>query len=319
MKNSPRSHPSLFNLVLGVLAATSVACGGDSESTESDLSTKTTYVDLGDFVTSDADIERWSEIRRELTDAFDEICGDTFCGGDYSNIYSLGFTCSVSSKQGRIRECLWTFAASDESIDGAEGVIASNVPFFECRVRPTGTVRRLLPAFGEDPLRSELPGMGGSLYDALGDCFEHPIGEIELPEPVEGPFVDAADGLEDSEIDAWYAMTYALRADFDDICGDTFCEGDFANLQPLRFRCSESTVTGKLGSCAWVFAGSYAERDAHGFHRVTKAPFTCTFPVDGTSAELAAALAPDAEETRSLYRPLPGSATSINDALIECL
>ena len=37
----------------------------EADSQDSSL-TGTTYVDLGDFVTSDADIERWSEIRRGL-------------------------------------------------------------------------------------------------------------------------------------------------------------------------------------------------------------------------------------------------------------
>ncbi len=281
--------------------------------------TGTTFVDLGDFVTSDADIERWSEIRRGLDARFDEVCGDTFCEGDYSNLESLGFTCSVSSKQGRIRECVWTFAASAESVDGASGSIAASVPFYECRVRPTGRVRELLGAFGEDPLRRELPGLSGSLYDALGECFDHPLGETALPAPSEGPYADVADGLEDEEIDAWYAMTSALRAGFDDLCGDSFCEGDYPNLRSLRFRCSENTGTGKLGTCAWIFAGSDASRDRKGFIQVRKQPFLCSFPVDATPGELAAALAPGASETSVMFRPLPNATISINDALIGCL
>jgi hypothetical protein len=277
-----------------------------------------TYVDLGDFITSDADIERWSEIRRGLDARFDEVCGDTFCEGDYSNIESLGFTCSVSSNQGRIRECVWMFAASAESVDGASGSIAASVPFYECRVRPTGAVRELLEAFGDDPLNSELPGLSGSLYDALGGCFDNPLGATVLPAPSEGPYRDVAAGLEDGEIDAWYAMTAALRADFDAICGDSFCEGDYANLQSLRLRCSESTETGKLGTCAWIFAGSATSRDASGFIQVSKQDFTCSFPVDATHGELAAALAPGASETNVLFRPLPNTTTSLNDAILGC-
>lgn len=302
-----------------VSAFAAAACNGDGTGTsESDVTSKTTYLDIGDFVSSDADIERWLDIRLGLDREFDQICGDTFCGGDWSNLYSLGFTCSVSSKQGRMRECLWTFAASDERIDGATGAITSTVPFFECRSRPTGTVRNFLPAFGADLMDSTLPGLAGTLSESLTDCFDTPIGAETLPEPTEGPFADVADNLASEEIDAWYSMLSNLRQGFDDACGDSFCEGEYTNLQALRFRCSENTETGKLGTCAWMFAGSNVERTSKGFMEVDKAPFVCTFPVDATPAELAAALAP-IEGDDPLRRPLPNGTTTLNDVLIDCL
>lgn len=279
---------------------------------------QTRYVELGDFVTSDADIERWREIRQKLDAGFDDVCGDTFCEGDYTNLQSLGFTCSVSSKQGRIRECVWTFAASNEAIDAGTGAIAADIPFFECRFRPTGKVSGLLQSFGDDPLRSTLPGADTSIYDALGDCFNHPIDATALPAPVEGPYVGATDLLEGESIDAWYAMTHALAAEFDSICGDSFCEGDYTNLEALRFSCSTNTETQKLGTCAWTFAGSANVLRHNGFVRVEGQPFTCSFTVDATPAELASALAPSSEGS-VLYRALPGATTSINDALIDCL
>jgi hypothetical protein len=254
-----------------------------------------------------------------LVDEFDEICPDTFCAGDYTNIYSIDFTCSVSSKQGRIRECLWTFAASDESLDPADGSIAATVPFYECRVRPTGTVRNFLPQFGDDPLRSEIAGLGGSLYDAIGECFESPIGRTELPETGEGPYADVRDGLDDETYEAWFAMTSDLRQTFVDVCGDAFCAGDIPDIEPLRFRCSENTETGRIGECAWVFGGAAVERTSKGWLEAERVPYVCRFPVDATPAELAAALAPDAPGESPLYRPLPNAETSINDVLIDCL
>lgn len=311
---------SLAILSLASLFALAAACE-EAPGTQENDATQTVYVDLGDFVTSDADIERWLEIRRGLTDDFDQVCGDTFCGGDFSNIYSLGFTCSVSSKQGRIRECLWTFAASQELIDGATGDIASTVPVFECRMRPTGTVRHFLPAFGEeDFIDSPLPGLDGSVYDQLMDCFEPPANAEPLPEPTDGPFVDAADNLtEEADINAWYAMAIALRQSFDDVCGDSFCEGEYTNITPLRFRCSMNAETGKLDTCAWVFAASNNERTKKGFHVVDKADFVCTFPVDATPAELSATLDPEAGGGDLLDRTLPNSTKSLNDVLIDCL
>ncbi len=316
------SRRLLSSLVVASLLPCALLVGAGCEGTGSQENdaTATQYVDLGDFLTADADIERWYEIKRGLTDDFDQICGDTFCGGDFSNIYSLGFTCAVSSKQGRVRECIWTFAASDELIDGATGSIASTVPFYECRFRPTGTVRHFLPAFvGDEYIDSPLPGLEGSLYDGLGDCFDQPIAGEPLPEPTDGQFADVIDNIPSEDADAWFEMTFALRQAFDDACGDSFCEGEYTNLQPLRFRCSMNVETGELGTCAWMFAGSNLERKKTGFHDVDKASYVCTFPVNATPGELAAALDPEAPGGDILRRPLPGSTTSINDVLIDCL
>ncbi len=239
--------------------------------------TGTTFVDLGDFVTSDADIARWSEIRRGLEARFDEVCGDTFCEGDYSNIESLGFTCSVTSKQGRIRDvCGRSRPAPSPSTARPE----ASLPACLLRVpRPADRAgARALEGVRRRSLSSRLPGLSGSLYDALGDCFDHPLSEVALPSPSEGPYTDVADGLQDEEIDAWYAMTSALRAGFDDVCGDSFCEGEYTNLRSLRFRCSENTGTGKLGTCAWIFAGSDTSRDRRGSSRCANSPSFAASP-----------------------------------------
>ena len=50
-----------------------------------------------------------------------------------------------------------------------------------------------------------------------------------------------------------------------------------------------------------------------------KAPYVCTFPVDGTASELAAVLAPGADSEDPIRRPLPNSDASIYDALVDCL
>ncbi len=305
-------------LLLASVPVGLVACG-DTGSQTSDA-TQTVYVDLGDFVSGDADIDRWIQIRRGLDDEFDQICGDTFCGGDYSNIYSLGFTCSVSSKQGRMRECVWPFAASQELVDGATGAIASSVASFVCRMRPSSTVRHFLPAFGDgDFLEAQLPGLEGTVYEQLFDCFEPPFDADPLPEPTEGPYADAADLLADEDVGPWYAMVSGLRQSFDDACGDSFCEGEYTNITPIRFRCSMHTETGRLDTCAWVFAASQNERSKKGFHTVEQASYVCTFPVDATPGELAAALDPDASGPSPLDRPLPGSAATLNERLIDCL
>jgi hypothetical protein len=318
---------TLATLVIAGAALFAAACapasplapGGDAAG-ETELGVATQYVFLGEYVTAEADYQRWRDIQAALEAQFDETCGDTFCEGDFSNIRSLGFECSVTSKLGKIRECVWTFAASDELVDGATGTVAARVPFFECRVHPTGKVKQLLPAFGDDPLHAELPGLGASLYDVLGDCLESPAFAGEpLPEPSDGPFVDASELLDGADVDAWYEMTAALRQGFDEVCGDTFCEGDYPNLQPMRFRCSAAQGSGQIGECAWIFAGSYADRTKKGFITVNEAPFACAFPVTATAAELAQALSPDACGEDPLHRALPGGTASVYDALADCL
>ncbi len=311
-------------LVLAMLVCTGCAPSGvgDLEEQDDDLDAAlggTTYVEIGEWLDDDAELEAWMGIRGALDSAFDEVCGDTFCEGDYTNLTPLDFTCTVSQKRGRVRECAWTFAASDERVDAATGAVGAQVPFFVCRVRPKGKANDLLTALATDPLTAKLPGLEVSLHDVLGDCFEEPLDVETPPAGGDGPFADVADGLEAEAIDAWYTMTRALRDDFDLACGDTFCEGDFTNVTPLRMRCSEDVGTGRIATCAWSFAGSDSTPKKNGLVRVTREASTCSFAVDATPAELAAALAPGAADAAPLMRALPGATTSIYDALMLCL
>lgn len=306
-----------------VLLATSFlfACGAADEGAESQeddaTSARTQYVDIGQFLQGD-DYEAWFEARRGLERGFDDICGDTFCGGDWTNLYSLGFTCSVSSKIGKVRECLWTFAGSQEQVDGQTGAIAGSLAFFECRIKPGGNAKALVAAFGDDPLRAEIPGLGGSIYDQIGECFRAPVGQQPLPEYVEGPFANVMDVLGGDTFESYFAAIHNAHRAFDQVCGDTFCEGEYTNLQSLRLSCSQN-AEGQLGECLWAIAGSDASIDSRGFHKVQRAPFLCKIPVSGTAAELAAALAPEDNGTPLFERALPGSNESLNDALGRCL
>jgi hypothetical protein len=122
----------------------------------------------------------------------------------------------------------------------------------------------------------------------------------------------------DAELERWFELKQSLRRDFDQICGDTFCEGDFTNLEALRFRCSVSTSTGQLRSCLWLFAGSYETiTPSTGNIRPTARFFSCKIPVQGTPAQLTAALL--APGDGPLWQPLPGSGQSIYDTLLTCL
>ncbi|QSQ20801.1 hypothetical protein JY651_37075 [Pyxidicoccus parkwayensis] len=132
------------------------------------------YVDTSSYLTSEADLNAWYQLRANLNQNFDDVCGDTFCEGDYSNIQSLRFRCSVDNRTGVIGECVWVFAASNEEVDPATGAISVDAQSFTCRVplAPRTTIQSLLAALaGPNPLRATLPRSTLSIYDGLADCL----------------------------------------------------------------------------------------------------------------------------------------------------
>lgn len=132
-----------------------------------------------------------------------------------------------------------------------------------------------------------------------------------------------ADAGDDASFAAWLGLRTTLRDNFDDVCGDTFCEGDYSNLEPVRLRCSVDIVSKKLRTCKYVFAGSYELVNAStGSIRVTARTFSCVIPVSGVHvADFLATLtaAPANSRDRPLQRPLPGGVRSIYDSLVGCL
>lgn len=122
----------------------------------------------------------------------------------------------------------------------------------------------------------------------------------------------------DTQFEAWYDLTSALRRNFDDICGDTFCEGDYSNIESLRYRCSVDDANGSIGQCVWVFAGSYEEIDPDtGSVAVNARTWTCRSAIGHhtTVDALLETLAGD----EPLYTTLPGSRSTIYDGLVGCL
>lgn len=141
------------------------------------------------------------------------------------------------------------------------------------------------------------------------------------PAPVlaAGPYVDASAYVSgEAQIEAWYGMTRQLKRDFDLICGDTFCEGEYTNIEALSYRCSVHRVSGRIGMCAWTFAASREDVDpATGKLAVRPQSWTCrTRLVPGTTLE---ALLAAVDGRSPLYAPLPGGAAPIYEGLIGCL
>lgn len=134
-------------------------------------------------------------------------------------------------------------------------------------------------------------------------------------------FVEASSYFTDpAEIDAWYELMRRLKDDFDAVCGDTFCEGDYTNYEPLAFRCSVDEETGSIGRCMWILAASNEEIDpATGDVMVEVGTWICEMPVAPETAASDLVEALSAEGERPIHTTLPGTDRTLYDGLVACL
>jgi hypothetical protein len=149
--------------------------GEEDVATEPQAQGGPAHRDVEEVLTSEADFERWFTLQRGLEQGFDDICGDTFCEGDFTNLEALSFSCSVSSRTGQLKTCLWLFAGSSEAVDASTGKIRPTARFFPCTIPVQGTpaalMDALLAAGGDGPLWRPLPGSSQSIYDVIGGCL----------------------------------------------------------------------------------------------------------------------------------------------------
>jgi hypothetical protein len=174
-------HTRSLSLSLSLLlSAVLASCSSPPSSAEQDEAALRTdrppaYRDVEETFTSEADQNRWFDLRRGLAQDFDDICGDTFCEGDFSNLVPLGLRCSVSVRTGQLKSCLWLFAGSYESVTASTGNIRPVAKFFHCTFAPPATPAALMDALlapgGRGPLWQPLPGGTETLYDVLGRCL----------------------------------------------------------------------------------------------------------------------------------------------------
>jgi hypothetical protein len=133
-----------------------------------------------------------------------------------------------------------------------------------------------------------------------------------------GTYVDMDDYLKGSQRDAWSYTTYFLRSNFNDVCGDTFCEGEYSNIQELRYRCSVDANTGMVGECVWLFAASDEQIDPADGKIITQPKiWACVSPLAAQTraVDLAQALA----NQKPLFTPLPQTHRTLYDGLMDCL
>ncbi|WP_421569328.1 hypothetical protein [Stenotrophomonas sp. PD6] len=133
-----------------------------------------THVDLVDFPTVQANWDRFHDLARRLAVGFDNVCADTFCEGEFSDIEAFRLRCAVERATGSVSECRWAFAASEVEVDEQTGRIVARQPTWLCRLPiPAGTsVETLFNALaGPNAIFARLPGAGTSVYEAVGDCL----------------------------------------------------------------------------------------------------------------------------------------------------
>jgi hypothetical protein len=317
------SLPRWSLLALAPLALLSAGCGADAPSTDEQDATATQYLDAETFWKTQPERDAWAQMITRMGEDFADICGDTFCGGDYSNLRPLDFTCAVSSKVGQIHDCLWTFAGTSELVNPATGALTVSKPSFQCHVkvnaRASKLVEVLTPEESDSVIRRPLPGGTTSIYDAIGECFQHPLDASPLSPIYSKDPSYAVVGDAPATDGSWFSAERSFGQAFADACPGSFCKGPFDNLGALRLTCAVSITTGNIKSCAVMLAGSKpAVSTSKGTVSTDFKSYRCSLPMKGSPNALSAMILAD-DPTPMLDRPLPGSTKTARQALAGCL
>ena len=133
------------------------------------------YVDAINWPASEAGMERFEKLSEHLSGAFNNICGDTFCEGDYGNLRPMELRCSVDSTKGTMKQCLWTFAGSYTQVNGKSGAVQVNAKLFKCKLSlakdtPAEAFYEALMS-SKEPLEVKLPMTRKTVFDGLNACL----------------------------------------------------------------------------------------------------------------------------------------------------
>lgn len=123
----------------------------------------------------------WTDIdamKKALVEAFDSQCGDSWCEGNYGNLTSMGFDCSVDDASGQILSCVWAFAGTNALVNDQTGIIQTDQTVRFCKIEPKMKMAELIETVIKtneknwmDTLDLQLPGMNKSLIEVLNDCL----------------------------------------------------------------------------------------------------------------------------------------------------
>lgn len=313
----------LFALVPALAAFATSACTapvtGDASAESSEDELRTGYDDLATVLSAnDKEFDRWLAAKKALRQGFDRICGDTICSGDFSRLTTVLIQCSATPKARKLGECVWILGDSIDDVHPKTGKILSDTRVFACKVPVSSSAKAMLDTLtnaGDDALHAVLPGTQGSFYDALTTCFRGVVGNPP-PSYGSGPFVELEENLQSDETAsiAWWSTKRKLNEAFDDVCGDTFCEGEFQDVSGLRLSCAVDTSKNKVRSCRWSFARANTSIGVRGAITAETSTRSCAVSLDADPRKFVEALAND-----PLHTKLPGKRTSLYDALVGCL
>ena len=307
---------ALAALPLAIGCAASTDTSADPAAEEDDLS-GTTYGDLMETL-SGPDLDRWVAVKASLQKGFDNICGDTICSGDYSNLTTVRLKCSSTSVSKKLKACTWVLGGNIDYVDGATGKLTGDDRVWACPIAVSGTAKTMLDTLtkaGDKALQTPMAS-GKSFYDGLTDCFSGVVGNVP-PSSTKTFYSELGDYLWSTggDADGWHNITSTLNKQFDDVCGDSFCEGDFSDYSGLRFSCAINANTKKVSRCTYTFAAAELDVDAKGAIQSTIKNDRCYVDVNATQTDFITALS----VADPLNAKLPGKTTSIYDALVGCL
>ncbi|WP_045728195.1 hypothetical protein [Xanthomonas sp. GPE 39] len=159
--------------LLGLLLAVPVlVCAGARACNAAQV--RPVYVEAMDYPGPGEGGEAFADLEQRLAHDFERLCGDTFCAGDYSAYRPLRYRCSVRQHDGVIGQCVWTFGASEASIDPDTGRVLVDARLWQCTT-PLPSQTRLAALYkalaGQRPLLAPLPHQQRSINDGLMDCL----------------------------------------------------------------------------------------------------------------------------------------------------
>ncbi|HIE5356803.1 TPA: hypothetical protein ACXNP2_003430 [Stenotrophomonas maltophilia] len=140
-----------------------------------------------------------------------------------------------------------------------------------------------------------------------------------LPALAQAPHVDLADyPSPQANWDRFHRLQASLVREFDGICGDTFCEGEYSNYRVLTFRCAVQADVGTVRHCAWgIVASELQVEPVRGEVQVDNARWICPVTLgEGVPVEVFHATL---EQEEGAFEPFPGTDVTVFDTLPTCL
>ncbi len=282
---------------------------------ESDDSTATQYIGIRDFNNSQFD-STWIDVQNQLAGEFADVCGDSFCEGDFSNLTPLSMNCAVSTIRGEVHDCVWAFAGSLDAVDEDTSVIHVDAPTFPVPLRPEDDREQVHRRGSGNGQRAADDDAGHDGHDLRHARRLLPAPHRREPDHLRRRAAPEVRGparlLHDLRANQtkWQNGQAALKLGFDNICGDTYCDGDFGDIQSMDFNCSVTKSTGKVKSCVWNFAGSYSTVGSKGTADDTSKAWSCPVTMNGTISQLITTLTAGGD-------PIPVAAARRNDERVR--